>query len=149
MKDLPLKAPLMNIPAGMWPLITGVGAGVGGLVGALGYAYGALVERREKMTKFEKAALAFVAVLIEKFDEMEKQRRDLTSRLTETESKLVEETKRADQAEGRAERAQAQLREVMAQITTLEASITALEGKLADVRQDKRRKGRHAEAAKL
>jgi chromosome segregation ATPase len=133
MKD----APLMNIPAGMWPLVSG--AGIGAIAG---YLYGALALKGDRMTRLEKTCIAFVGALCEKLEETQRHTAQLLKSLTETEKKLADETARADRAEG-------DLRNVRSEIERLEKSITEMEGKLADVRQDKRRKGRHAEAAKL
>jgi len=81
--------------AGGWPLLAG---GIG-VVGALIYhLYGM---KDKKMTKFEKACVAFVVALSEKTEELEKRRADLAEQLAESDRKRIEMERKLAESERR------------------------------------------------
>lgn len=132
MKANPIKAPSTLGTDWMSGALPGLLLGGAGIM-ALAYGMGLFGKDKKKMTKLEKACIAFVEAICERVQELEKQKADLEERLVEADRKLGDEKLDAKKKLGieisRTEEATKQLDIADARIRELEAKVTELEGK--------------------
>ena len=127
MKDHGISPPATSLPANWTSVLLG---GVG-LLGILPLFLNHYMTKDRKMTKLEKACVAFVIALSERLQETEKRNADLSKELGESVSKERHDalTRRAEELDrnltamtDRAERAEAKLAEVPAAAPTTRGS---------------------------
>ena len=133
MKDLPIVPRAVAAPfdwkSSMWPLMAGAGV--------LGYLMMGLLQKDRKMTKLEKACVAFVIAIGEKVEELEKINARLTRDLGESISK-----KQHEELEQRAEELERKVADITTRAERAEKKVIELEVAAAAAAASKRRAGR-------